>query len=158
MKIRIIPTEDIEQLRENLEPRVKQIQQEEDELVVETEKESLISKTPGVRKYYISEEEKEGFKGQPISKKAYAKLNTKKDAVRALIATQKGFDLVVLQTERDWDYRQLKKYNPNIRRLKSKNPKDLGIKYALFDHPDYQKPEITVKDEDVEEIYRTMLT
>lgn len=159
MKIRVVPTQDIEKLKQNLENRVEDIDIEEDELIVKTEKQELISKTPGIESYVVDGEEKPGVGGKPVSKQAYAKIDSEEDAVKALIATVKGYNLVVLNTEREWDYRQLKKYNPNIKRIKSDSPKqDLGIEYAVFPHQDYEQVETPVQEDEIEIIYRTMLT
>lgn len=160
MKIDITPTQQPEKLRENLEKSVENVEIEEENTVkVETDKEELIAKTPGIEKYTVKGEEKEGLKGRPVQEKAYAKLETRKDAVKALLATINGYNLVILDPERDWDLRQLRKYNPRIIELKHSTPKEeLGIEKALFQNQELEKIEVPLEQVDIPKVYREMLT
>jgi len=159
MKIKIQPTENPEQLKENLEKRTEYIEQSNGKLVVEVEKEETIAKTPGIDTYIVDGEEKEGLKGRPVEEKVYARLENREDAVKALLATINGHSLVVLNSSRDWDLRQLRKYNPDIIELKNDKPVDeLGIKKALFEVEGIEKVDVPMEKVEVDQVYREMLT
>lgn len=160
MRIEINPTEDIERLKENLEKRVEDAEIQDDVLVVEAEDEEIIERTPGVEKYKVEGEEQPGLKGRPVQEKAYATLEDKEDAVRALLATTQGYNLVVFDTDREWDLRQLRKYNPGIIQLKSEKPEEeLGIEKSLTGIGDTEEIEVEMPEEETQEtIYREMLT
>lgn len=160
MKIEITPTQQPEKLRDNLEKTVEHIEIHDNKIEAEVEREETVAKTPGVQKYSIDgEKAKQGLKGRPVQEKAYAKLETKKDAVKALLATINGYNLVILNTGRDWDLRQLRKYNPGIIELKNDEPKEeLGIQKAIFQSEDMNKVEVPMEEVDVPTVYREMLT
>ena len=131
---------------------------------METDEPEIIERTPGVEKFEKDGEEEPGLKGRPVQEEAYAKVESKKDAVKALIATTEGYDLRVLNSNREWDMRNLKKYNPNMKHLKFDSPKKtLGIEKTiseLEDSEEVEKIEIELPDdpEELEIIYREMLT
>ncbi|MFB6147546.1 MAG: hypothetical protein ABEJ66_01545 [Candidatus Nanohaloarchaea archaeon] len=158
MKVEI-RTDSPEQLEENLEKRVESSRTENGKLVVETEEPSVISRTPGVESYTVEGEEREGLGGEPVSEQAYARIESKRDAVRAFIATFMGYDLRVLDTSREWDYRNLKRYNPDMKHLKFEEPREfLEIEYSLFEHEGLEKIEIELDEEEVEQVYREMIS
>lgn len=160
MKVEIKPTEKKEQLKENLEKRVEDIRVEEEKLVAETEDPGKIERTPGVESFETEGEKHPGLKGRPVQEEAYAKLENREDAVKALLATVQGYNLMILETDRNWDLKQLKKYNPDIKELKSDDlVEQLGIEKAITDIKGAEKVEIEMPDEEKKEIiYREMLT
>lgn len=164
MKLTITPSQDKKRLAENLEKQVDEIEVKDEKLVVETDEPGIIERTPGVEKFEKEDEEEPGLKGRPVQEEAYAKVESKKDAVKALIATTEGYDLRVLNSNRDWDMRKLKKYNPDMKHLKFDSPKEaLGIEKTISElenQEDIEKIDIELPEdqEELELIYREMLT
>lgn len=157
MKVEITATEQVERLAENLEKRVDEIVSR-DPLVVEVEDPELLARVPGVESYTADGETGEGLGGKPVKDQAYARIESREDAAKAFLATVMGYDLRVLDSSRDWDYRNLKMYNPDIKHLKFDEPREeLAIERALFDAPGLEKVEIELDEGDVEEVYREML-
>lgn len=163
----IQPTEDIEKLQENIETRLQKETKIENQRIIILDlpenQQKKLNKIPGIQKYRKTNEEEwqPGLKGKPIQEQAYAKLENKRDAVKALIATQEGYNLVILRTDKDWDLRQLKKYNPSIKQLKHKKPpKQLDIQKTITPLEDKEKVEIEMPNEEqeIEIIYQKMLT
>lgn len=159
MKLEITPTEKPERLAENLEKRVEEVKVTDGVLEVETDSYSFLDRVPGVESYE-AEEEHEGIGGSPVETKAYARIESREDAVRCLLATVEGFDIVVLNTEREWDLRKLRRFNPDIKHLKSDEPVEgLGIESALFESEDLERIDVEMPEEEqVLKIYREMLT
>ena len=160
MKAEIKPTENGERLRENLEKQVQEIRKDGEKLEVEVEQAEKLSRVPGVESYIIDGEKRQGLGGKPVREEAYAVLESKEDAVKALLATIEGYNLVILDTEREWDLRKLRKYNPEIIQLKHDEPKEeLGIEKAVSEIDGKEKIDIEMpEEEEVELIYREMLT
>lgn len=160
MKFKITATEDRERLKENLEKRAEEIQKKgEDKIEAEIEKEETVAKTPGIQKYEVDGEEREGLKGRPVQERAYAQLEDREDAVKALLATINGYNLIILESSRDWDLRQLRKYNPDIIELKADETVDeLGVEKSLFQDEETEKVEVPMEEVDVDRVYREMLT
>jgi len=159
VRVEVKPTENIDILAENLEARTESVRKEKDRLIVETEKTDILEKTPGIKEFKINEEAKKGIGGRPVDKQAYARLESREDAVKCLLATIKGYDIRVLDTEREWDLRQLRKFNPDIKHLKTERPQEfLGIKYSLFESENTEKVDIEMPEqEDLIKIYRELL-
>ncbi len=159
MEVKVKTSGDPEKLAENLRGRVEDVEISEDVLKVEISDPELLSRTPGVESYSYDGEEHPGLKGKPTDEQAYARLESRRDAVKALIAITEGYDLRVLDTDREWDLRQLKKYDPDLKHLKFDEPKDfLGIKKSISDLEGVDKVDIEVPEDKVELIYREMLT
>lgn len=160
MKVVITPTNNTERLKENISTRVESSRIENGKLIVETDKTEFLEKTPGIDYFEIEGVETEGIGGEPVEKQAYAKLESREDAVKCLLATIEGFDLRILNTEREWDLRQLKKYNPDIKHLKFDKPKDfLEITESISEVEGIEKTDIEIPSEDeVDLIYRAKLT
>lgn len=160
MNIQITPTEKPGQVKDNLKKRAEEIEvTESGKVIVEIEKEETVAKTPGIDTYTVEEEEKEGLKGRPVQEKAYAELESKEDAVKALLATINGYNLIVLNSGRDWDLRQLRKYNPSIIELKNDEPKEeLGVEKALFQDEELEKVGVPMEEVNVPQVYQEMLT
>lgn len=160
MKAKIQPTQNIEQLKENLKKQVQEVDIVDDKLVAEVETITPLENTPGIKSFQVNDTEHKGLKGRPVQEKAYAKIESREDVVRALLATVQGYDLVVLNTERRWDLRQLKKYNPDIKVLNSKEPaEELQIKKTISDIEGLGKIDIEMPDEEeLNLIYHEMLT
>ncbi|MFB6217020.1 MAG: hypothetical protein ABEJ72_08655, partial [Candidatus Aenigmatarchaeota archaeon] len=74
MEAIVNPTENIEQLKENLEKRVESIVIEEKHLVVELESLETLRLTPGVESFTCNGKTEEGLHGSPVSEPVYAKL------------------------------------------------------------------------------------
>ncbi len=164
MELIITPSEDKNKLAENLEKQVDSIEIKEEKLVVETDEPEIIERTPGIEKFERDGEEEPGLKGKPVQEEAYAKVESKRDAVKALIATTEGYDLRVLNSNREWDMRNLKKYNPDMKHLKFDSPKEaLGIEKTISDLDEDEAikkvdVELPENKEKLELIYREMLT
>lgn len=164
MELIVTPSQDKKRLAENLRKRVDKIEIEGEKLRVETDKPQILERTPGVEKFELDGEEEPGLKGKPVQEEVYAKIESKKDAVKALIATTEGYDLRVLNSNREWDMRNLKKYNPDIKHLKFNSPKEsLGINKTISDletSENIEKVQIELPEETekLELIYREMLT
>lgn len=160
MKARVNPTEKVERLKENLEKRVEAVKQEENSLVVETDSLETLRKTPGIENFVYKGEDEKGLQGKPVQEPAYAKLETREDAVKAFLATVQGYDLRILNTSREWDLRKLREYNPDIKHLKLDRPREeLGIEKTISELEGVEKVSIELPGEDETElIYREMLT
>lgn len=151
MEVRITPTENRDKLRENLEKRAESIKEENGELVAEIDP-ATVARTPGVESYSVNGEKREGLKGKPVGEQVYARIEDRQDAVKALVATIEGFNLVVLNTDREWDLRKLREYNPDIKHLKVDEPEPgLGIDKSV------EELGIEIPEEEAGEIYREML-
>jgi hypothetical protein len=164
MELIVTPSQDKTKLAENLEKQVDKVKINGEKLVVETDEPAIIERTPGVEKFKLEGEEEPGLKGRPVQEEVYAKIESKADAVKALIATTEGYDLRVLNSSREWDMRNLKKYNPNIKHLKFESPKDiLGIDKTISEIEDSKnlekvKVELPDDQQEIELIYQEMLT
>lgn len=158
MRIEIRATCKPETLAGNLERDFEIVEIDGDSIVLEADEIGRLRKTPGVETIKNDGEEIEGIGGKPVDKEAYAKLESKEDAVKALLATIEGYNLRILNTDRQWDYRHLKKYNPDIKHLKFDEPRDfLEIDRSLFPS-ELEQVEIDFDRDKTGEIYREMLT
>lgn len=154
MKLKITPTEKKQVLKHNLEKRFGNVEDKENKLVIEIEEPEKLKRVPGIESFG----EKEGMKGSPVDEEAYAKLEDRKDAAKAFLATVMGYDLRVLETEREWDLKNLRMYNPSIKHLKFDEPKQfLKIDKALFENDELEKVEIDLEEDEVEKVYREMI-
>ncbi|WEL23650.1 hypothetical protein [Candidatus Nanohalovita haloferacivicina] len=158
MKVEIKPTEKPEQLVENLEKRAETAEINEDHVIAEVENPALIERLPGVEKYWVDGEEREGLKGRPVQEQVYCRIESKEDLVKAFLATIDGYDLRILSSGDDWDLRMLKRFNPDIKELEFDEPKEvLGIEKALFPHEGLEEIEIEVDDEEIQMVYEYMM-
>lgn len=161
MKAKIVPTENIDRLQENLEKRVKELEKEGDKLVAEVEDPEFLERVPGVESFEVDGEEFEGLGGRPVERQAYVRIEDMEDAVKAFLATVQGYDLRVLNTGRDWDLINLRQYNPDIKHLKIDSPRDvLEVEESVSDVEGAEKVDIEMpeNEEEIEVIYREMLT
>ncbi|MFB6145908.1 MAG: hypothetical protein ABEJ99_05395 [Candidatus Nanohaloarchaea archaeon] len=160
MKVTVNPNGNIEQLKENLEKRVDNIKERDGRLEIETDSLKTIRKTPGIESFEHEGEKEEGLKGKPVSKEVYARIDSEKDAVKALLATIQGYDLRVLNSSREWDLRRLREYNPDIKHLKFDEPREeFGIERSISNVDGVEKVDIEMPGEEEQElIYREMLT
>lgn len=161
MKLKVKPTEKPEILMENLKKRVEDVEKNGEELVVETGNPGKLEKVPGVDSFESEEEQTDGLGGRPVDEEAYARIESREDAVKAFLATVKGYDLRILETDREWDLKNLKRYNPDIKHLKFEEPSEvLGIGKTIspVEGSSVEKIEIEMPEEDVETIYRRFLT
>lgn len=159
MEIKVKPTEKIQLLKEQIDNRKGNAEIEDGKVIVEAESTDFLEKIPGVEEYTAEGETTEGLKGRPIQEKAYIRIEDREDAVKAFLATMDGYDLVVLNSERGWDVGRLKRYNPDIKELKSDEPVDfLDIEKGIGSFEDLEEVEIDVSQEDVDFVYREMLS
>ena len=162
MQVKVKPTQDLKQLSENLQKRVKEVKIEDEALRVEIseEKLDLLERTPGVESFTADGQKIEGLKGRPVQERAYTCIESKRDLAEAVAATIQGYDLVVLNTERDWDLKALRKFNPDLKHLKQDEPVDmLDIDLTLQredESREYVGPDLS--DEEVEVVYRFAFT
>ena len=84
MKVKVIPTQDIDRLKQNLVKRTTEVEKKDDKLSVELENPEKLAKIPGIEEYSYKGESFEGIKGEPVNEEVYAKLETREDAVRCL--------------------------------------------------------------------------
>ena len=158
MEIKVNPTEKIQLLKQQLEKRKGNAEIQGEQIMVEAENTEFLEKIPGIEEYTAHGETTECLKGRPLQEQAYIRIEDKKDAVKAFLATMDGYRLVVLNSEREWDLRKLREYNPGIKQLSSDEPKEvLGIEHAVGDVEGLEEVEIEVSDEEVELVYREML-
>lgn len=163
MKAKITPTENISQLKDNLEKQAEKVERKQDTLEVEIDEPEKLERVPGIKKIKLkgdTEEERKGLKGKPVDELAYARLESWKDTVQAFLATVQGWNLVVLETDRKWDLRNLRKYNPDIKKLKSQEPvEELELNKSIADIEGMEKIDVETPDENKQRlIYREMLT
>lgn len=155
MRVVVHPTEKPGELIEDLENRFEEVREKE-KIEVETDEPEKLSRVPGVKKYVVDGEERKGLGGEPIHKKAYAELNTKRDIAEAFLATVSGYSLVVTQCRREWDLKLLKRYNPSIKQV-SQPSEIFEIEYAL-NIEGFQGLDIDITDEEVEMVYREVVS
>ncbi|MFB6202965.1 MAG: hypothetical protein ABEK01_00580 [Candidatus Nanohaloarchaea archaeon] len=154
MEVRVKPAGSVDILEENLEKRVESVEREGEVLVVETEDPSIFDRVPGVEYYEIENERTEGLKGRPVQEPVYARLESREDVARALLATINGYDLRVLNTDREWDLKLLKRFNPDIKHLKFDEPRDsLGIEKSLDERDGMETVDVDVEERDLEKVY-----
>ncbi|WP_414836434.1 hypothetical protein [Candidatus Nanohalococcus occultus] len=160
MKVEVFPTENPEQLVENLEKRAETAELKDGKIEVETDSYGFLEKVPGIEKFEAEGNEHMGLGGKPVEKQVYAKIESKEDAVECLLATVEGYDLRILNTGRDWDLRKLKKFNPDIKHLKFDEPREeFGIEKALFETDSFDQISVEMPEkEEVLKIYRELLT
>ena len=96
------------------------------------------------------------MKGRPVQESAYAKLESKRDLARAVVATIDGYDLRILNTGNQWDLKILRRFNPDIKHLKQDEPAEvLGIEKTLEeDDSERETVDIDLSEEEVEMISR----
>lgn len=158
MKVKIRATENQERLAENLEKRLKTVEEQEDFLVGETDDISKLEKIPGIESFEAGEQEHEGLGGRPVEEQAYAEIENREDAVKAFLATVKGYDLRVIDTDREWDLRKLREYNPDIIQL-NKTSEELGVEHSLKEREKTEKIELEMPEKEaIDQIYREFLT
>ncbi|MFB6175010.1 MAG: hypothetical protein ABEJ87_03450 [Candidatus Nanohalobium sp.] len=159
MEINVKPTEKIQLLKEEIERREGNAEIKDGEIIVEAEDTEFLEKIPGIKEYTAEGETREGLKGRPVQEQAYIRIESRRDAVKALLATMDGYNLVVLNSGREWDLRKLKEYNPDIKHLKQDEPVEfLDVEKAVGEIEGLEEVEIEVSEEEVELAYREMLT
>lgn len=159
MKIKVKPTEKIQALKEDIENREesKETEIREGKIVIEAENPDFLEKVPGIEEYTVDGKTTEGLKGRPLQEQAYIKIEDRRDAVKAFLATMDGYNLAVLNSGRDWDIRKLKEYNSGIKHLKVDEPRDyLGIEKSIGNMEGLESVEMDLTDEEVELVYREM--
>ncbi len=154
MKVEIKPTQDSEKLVENLEKRVESAETREGQVTVEIveEKLELLERTPGIQSFTVEGEKTSGLKGRPVQEEAYTYLESREDFAEAVLATIQGYDLRVLQTDREWDLRLLRRFNPDIKHLKHDEPPEFLDVDKTLDEEDSEREYVghKVSEEEVE--------
>lgn len=158
MNVTVTPTQQKSKLAQNLREEFQEVKVENSVIELKTEDPYKVAKRPGVEKVETDDQTIEGVKGKPLEQTALCSLDTRKDAVRALIATIDGYRLVIKETERQWDLKNLRKYNPGIKELKgSVDEEILGVDKSLDPEDNLEHVEIEL-GEKWEKIYTAMLT
>lgn len=149
MKVEVKPSGDPELLVDNLSRRLDDVERTNQVIVVETNTPQNLSTVPGVKWYKPENGQRQaGIGGNCISENlVFKRIKSRRDASEALAATLDGFNLVV-RTERQWDLKCLKRFNPDIKNLKSGNPGSLGLQ--RLEDTDFSSPE----QEEANELYR----
>lgn len=155
MKVEITPTEKIEVLEDNLEKRVETVRIDDDRLVAEVDDPEVFERVPGIESYTVNDEVHEGLKGRPIQEQAYARINSKEDVAKALLATINGYNLLVLECSDEWDLQLLKRFNPDIKEVKSRI-EALEVEKGI-NVEELEEIDIELEPGEVETIYRFMM-
>lgn len=155
MRSEVEPSADIEKLVENLDQRFRSAEKKGDTVEVELDEASDLKRVPGVDSYTDKEQEEvEGIGGRPVGERAYARVDSREDVAKAFLATVDGHDLVLLNSQRQWDLRLLRRYNPKIKNLKSDEPvEELGIEKGL-EIQGVKDVEIDITEKEVDQVYR----
>ncbi|QGA80625.1 hypothetical protein [Candidatus Nanohalobium constans] len=155
MKAKVKPVEKKQALKEYLKPRTENIKETEDgKLEVEIQEPEKLSKISGVDSYTVDGEEYDGIGGTPIHGKAFAKIESRKDAARAFLATLDGYTLYIVGSNREWDVRSLKQYNSEIIELKSP---EVAEKFDFDRKVNYGDEDFPVSEEELLKIYMEFL-
>jgi hypothetical protein len=152
MEVEVKPSGDPELLVNNLSRRLDGAERKNRLIVVETGNPQDLSTIPGVEWYEPRDSQRHsGVGGSCIGEEepAFKRIESRRDAAEALAATLDGFSLVV-RTERRWDLKCLKRFNPDIKNLKSGDPESLG--FQKLEDTDFSPSE----QEEVESLYRLL--
>lgn len=151
MEVEIKPTENIQALKKNLKPRVENIKEENGLLIVETSSTDFLEKIPGIKEYTVKGETHKALGGSPVDEEAYIKIHSKEDVAKAFLATASGYNLVVIDSSREWDLKLLRKYNPSIKEVSE--PSDVfGIEKSV-NVEGFEKVDIDIDEDEVDAIY-----
>jgi hypothetical protein len=150
MKVLIKPTEKPEKLIKHLKPRVEAIERHSSQKIeVETDEETKMDFVPGIEEYTVDGETRQGLGGKPIHREAFMHVEDKKDAAKAFLETREGYKLYI-STEREWDLRLLRRYNPGIIKADREVAEELDI--------EKHQEEKELSNEELRQIYRRYLT
>ena len=155
MEATVKPTENKQDLINYLRPRTESIEEEGGKLKVEIQDPGKLSDIPGIEEYSVEDEVFDGIGGTPIHGKALAKIENRKDAARAFLATLDGYTLYIVGSERGWDVRELKKYNSEIVELKDEETADA---FEFDRKVNYGEEDFPVSEEELLKIYQEFLT
>ncbi|MFO7794454.1 MAG: hypothetical protein R6V35_05790 [Candidatus Nanohaloarchaea archaeon] len=156
MKVEITPTEKPEKLLKNIRPRVKNAELNKTKIKAEIENEDELEKIPGIKEYVIDGKTSEGLGGSPVDEKAYIKLNSMEDVAKGFLATASGYDLIVVECNREWDLRLLRKYNPSIKEVSE--PSEVFEVSKSVNVEGFEDIGIEIEEEDVEMVYKQVVT
>ena len=156
MKVEITATEKPEKLLKNIRPRVKNAELKKTKITAEIEDEEELEKIPGIKEYVIDGKTSEGLGGSPIDEKAYIKLNSMEDVAKGFLATASGYDLVVIECNREWDLRLLRKYNPSIKEVSE--PSEVFEVSKSVNVDGFEDIGIEIDEEDVEMVYKQVVS
>lgn len=155
MKAEIKPTEKIDTLIKNLEPRVESIEKKSGKIVVEASDLDFLEKVPGIKEFELDGEHSKGLGGSPVEEKAYVKLHSKEDVVRAFLATASGYDLLVVDCSRDWDLKLLRRYNPSIKEVSE--PSEVFQVKKSVNVEGFEGLDFDLEGKDVDAVYRKVV-
>lgn len=154
MEATVKPTGMKKELKEYLKPRVEKIEETEDGFRVELEDAEKLGRIPGIKEYSVDGESFDGVGGKPIHDKAFAKIESRKDAARAFLATLDGYTLYIVASNRDWDVRSLKRYNSEIIELKSE---EVAENFDFDRKVNYGEEDFPVDEVELLKIYQEFL-
>lgn len=154
MEAKVKPVEKKQELKEYLKPRTENITEKEEVLEVEIEDPGKLSDIPGIESYRVDGKEFEGIGGTPIHRNAFARIESRKDAARAFLATLDGYTLYIVGSDRDWDVRSLKQYNSEIVELKDEEATQL---FDFDRKVNYGEEEFPVSEGELLKIYQEFL-
>jgi len=156
MEATVKPTEKKQELKEYLRPRTETVEEAENgELKVEIEDPGKLSDIPGIKEYKVEDEKFDGIGGTPIHDKAFAKIENRKDAARAFLATLDGYTLYIVGSERFWDIQALKQYNSEIIELKDEETAEA---FDFDRKVNYGEEDFDVSETELLKIYMEFLT
>ena len=155
MKAEIKNNGNQKELKKYLKPRVQKIEERNGLLKVETKKPEKLGKIPGITEYKVKGEKFDGIGGEPIQDKALAKIENRKDAARAFLATLNGYTLHIVSCERYWDVQALKKYNSEIIEIKNEETAEV---FDFERKVNYGEEDFDVSETELLKIYMEFLT
>jgi len=156
MKVEITATEKPEKLLKNIRPQVQKAELKKTKIIAEIEDEEELEKIPGLKEYVIDGKTSEGLGGSPVDEKAYIKLNSMEDIAKGFLATASGYDLVVIECNREWDLRLLRKYNPSIKEVSE--PSEVFEVSKSVNVDGFEDIGIEIDEEDVEMVYKQVVS
>jgi len=156
MEAKVKTTEKVDDLKEYLEPRAEQITETQNgNLNVEIDDPEKLSRIPGIKEYVVDGETFPGIGGTPIHDKAFAKIENRKDAARAFLATLDGYTLYIVGSNRFWDVQCLKQYNSEIIELKDE---ETASAFDFERKVNYGEEDFPVNETELLKIYMKFLT
>mgnify|MGYP007124899575 FL=1 len=159
MKAEINPSDDSEKLAEILEQRFKSASVQKDTVLarLDDERKDLLERVPGIESFSAKGEATEGIGGRPVDRErtCLARIETDRELAEAVIATIQGYNLLVIETERDWDLRLLRRMNPGIIEIDAEAAEVLEPENSLNGEKGFPELGIDVKQEErIESVLR----
>lgn len=155
MEAEIKPTEKIDVLVKNLEPRVDSIEKKSGKIHVEASDLEFLEKVPGIKEFELEGEHRKGLGGSPVEEKAYVKLHSQEDVVKAFLATASGYDLLVVECSKEWDLKLLRRYNPSIKEVSE--PSEVFQVEKSVNVEGFKEIDFDLEDKDIDAVYRKVV-